>query len=250
MITPKQWLDAEPTPNILWMHVTDVMKHILQGDTEQTKFKCGVIGNDHLAPLIDEMNIHQWDKDDYDAIVENAWKHDFRWKEQRSLDGEINLDAYIARDPLACYDWRKVWAEERTSSISVLMDIGINYYKRGGRDMKRRHEKIYKLIMDAEQEEIPIRVIAAAHMWAPEMSVKLFLIVKDYEEPIYPGIWSAFKTNTTTNDFINCIMDFLHGTHDSGNGSASKMNVSPYIHDDQLLIIESDNLTCDNERSI
>ena len=76
----------------------------------------------------------------------------------------------------------------------------------------------------------------------------MYLVVKDYDDPIFPGIWSAFKSNRATNNFLNCFMDFIVGTHASGNGTAVTVDIGDDMFSDSVQLIDTKRVVLDGKK--
>jgi hypothetical protein len=154
-----------------------------------------------------------------------------------SETGEIDVDRYLAGERL-CFD-EPIKIPQDVSSMSLVLDMAISWHERELTDMIARHRETYRLALHAENNRIPCRVIAAVGLKIAERQVpiRLYLVIKDYDDPIFPGIWGAFETNATTNDFLNVILDYLVGTRTKANGRIVNMTVDQEIDDDTIIIL-------------
>ncbi len=95
--------------------------------------------------------------------------------------------------------------------------------------------------MKYEGEDIPCRVICALGISIPERygqdPLKIYSVIKDYSDPIFPGIWGAIRNNADTNSFVNVIMDFMVGTRCGGNGTPTEIRVKEDFPEDEEVII-------------
>lgn len=238
MLTPQEYIRKKP--ELIWMHGLDALKHCLKGDATQTAY-----GDDKpvvhlLAELKRDLGVHSEYDAKFDEMRETTFIRDFEVNETPSEVGELDIDAYINHDELMFEECIKVEQDNSAEAITVVMDMGIAAAERQGSEMAERHRKIYQLCLKSEADEIPIRVVAAVEIVSnkPAKTFKIFLVIKDYEDPIFPALWGAFKTNETTNTFLNVIMDYLIGIHDKGNGSPVWLNVSHEIRDDEIILID------------
>ena len=84
-----------------------------------------------------------------------------------------------------------------------------------------QHKAVYMEALKAEAEGTPLRVIACRTSRIDELEdpYTVYIIVKDWTDPIFPNIWGALKTSETTNDFGNCFQDYITGSHSNTNGT-------------------------------
>jgi hypothetical protein len=105
--------------------------------------------------------------------------------------------------------------------------------------MEKRHKLVYKLCASARNENQAIRIVAANSVEYSETSPRkdiFLLMIKDFSEPLFENIWGALRTNATCNDLVNCIMDYLVGTADGGNGRPVHVCLDEYIHEQYVLV--------------
>ena len=111
------------------------------------------------------------------------------------------------------------------------------------------HQKAYGIALRAEADGVPCRVIAIHGLEIPEftgVNAERWMIIKDFNDPIFPGIWGAFKNNATTNTFNNVCEDYLYGTSCPGNGGVRPVDVSKDFADEEVIILEPANRIIDN----
>jgi hypothetical protein len=237
MLTPQDYIREKP--ELIWMHGLDALKHCLKGDISQTAYKDKKPQAHHLGLLKEELGIHKnWDAT-FEEVKETTFIRDFEIVETPSDVGELDIDAYINHDELLFEECIKVEQEDSSEAITIIMDMGIAGSERDGSEMVERHKKTYELCLKAEADDVPIRVIGAAKLLSdrPKKVIKIYLVIKDYEDPIFPAIWGAFKTNKSTNDFMNVFMDYMVGIHDSGNGAPVDLRVTDDIWEDEIILI-------------
>jgi hypothetical protein len=107
--------------------------------------------------------------------------------------------------------------------------------------MVDRHKKVYSLALEAESRGIPCRVVAALLIKIPERreTFRLYVVVKDYSDPIFPQLWGGIKTNKSANAFWNSLTDYLVGTRETANGLAQRWNVArDFPEDEEIVLID------------
>jgi hypothetical protein len=176
-------------------------------------------------------------KDDFDEIVDDTFFKKSRSKEIPSEIGDLDIDRYLEGDA-RCFD--EVIRERVVKpALTVVMDMAIPWVDREDHYMVERHKKIYSLVVAAEAECQPCRVVASFAIKTDEQRevVRYYFIIKDYDEPIYPGLWGAFKTNRSTTCMVNAVMDFMNGTNSYGNGQLQRWDVRRDLPEDEEVVL-------------
>lgn len=238
MITPEEYIERKPKK--VWMHIMDLLPHILQGDYNQTAYKDPHPDIGKFEDFRKEMAKHV-SIDNLTAIYEETYRRSWKWTTRMADGGDLVVENYIAKEELCFDEWIKT--ETRKTALTILMDINIPITEKDGTEMKKRHEKIYKIVAEAESQSQPCRVIAVAGLYIPEIQksdmLTMYFIIKDYDDPIFSGIWGALKTNGAANNFCNAFSDFLIGTKTSGNGSPRTVYLSSDFEEDEVKIIDA-----------
>lgn len=237
MVTAEEYI-KRPTP-LIWMHALDILRHVLKGDTEQTAFKDNISPNRTcLQELRKDLEEHLKYDPGFDELVERT---NFRAKRRVPMwddSGDLEVGAYIDREELCFTDYPKVDRPD-TNGITITFDMFVAWKDRDGDYMIERHRKAYELAVQAEAEGVPCRVIGVVTSKIPEFSetCRCFAVIKDFNDPIFPGIWGALKTNRTTNNFINTIADFLVGTRQCGNWYPTPTFMEREFAEDEVIVL-------------
>jgi hypothetical protein len=233
-ITPEEYIVKKPQH--FFIHGLDALKHCLRADTRATAYGNPEGDIDHINRLRAELEAHaQADPADLSQYQEGLNFEPLPtplWDEE----GDLDVESYLDGDELCFVDYQTTWQPK--SAFTVVMELNIHWGARGGSEMARRHKIIYELACQAEAERRPCRVVCG---WGTQIDefkepMGIFIIIKDYEDPIFPGIWGAFKTNASTNDFMNVVKDYLVGTHTDGNGRSRVLDIAPFFEDDCILV--------------
>lgn len=166
-----------------------------------------------------------------------------RHRERDADTGNIDVDRYLNGDKAPFMD---VFSEQSPRPArTIILEMGSNA---GTRDdpkvnetMKRRHRTVYAEALKAEAEGSPLRVIAAYSKQIIERKTqhKIFIILKDYVDPIFPGIWGAMKNAKTANSLVNLITYTMEGTRDYGNGqSYNSFRIDKEFQGEELILID------------
>jgi len=225
--------------NPIFIHGLDAVKHILRGDYRQTAYKDPYPNPEHLDALREAME-ERPEPGNFNQILEDTYTPKQKRKRRRAKMGDLDIDLYIdqnGKDPF--YEtYRKPVPRP---AITIFMDLNISYGMRSGTDMEERHSKIYSIVLKAEAERQPCRVIGAKCIEVPEFRrnnpIRYYIVIKDFSDPIFPGIWGAFKRNETTNDFTNCCSDYIIGTSAPGNGLNVRWNILRDFPHDECQVI-------------
>lgn len=239
MLTPEEYIQLKPRD--AWLHAIDVLRHVLKGDTKQTCFRDpndGVAGKACLAELRAALEKHSPDGA-FDTVLEQHVITSPKRVARTSDSGDFDPDRYFAGDERCFEEWEKHDLPSG-DGLTLLIDADISWAARGDSDMAKRHERAYRLCLQAEAEGVPCRVVASFCSEIREFRkyLHLFLIIKDWRDPIFPGIWGAMQSNLTCNALINTIMDYLVGTSTHGNGSPRPFDPAPYMLGEEFRVLE------------
>jgi len=237
MQTPQEYVEQKPL--VMFVHALEAVEYCLQGGDTRTAYPSPNRAWTFFYALKTAMERGAAEPpEEFGEIEQQVFNPRKRTREVDSENGEINIDRYLNRERL-CFD-EPVKIPQDAPSVSIVLDMAIPWGERESQDMAARHKEVYRLALEAEANQIPCRVIAAVGMSIPERrdNLRCYLVVKDYDDPIFQGIWGALATNATTNDFVNVLMDFLIGTRADGNGRPTMIDVAQDIDDDEIILIQ------------
>lgn len=254
MITPKEYIKAG-SPEKAFFYVTEIFDHMMTAHESPT---FGLRPGDrqdrldfHRSIVKAEMEKQNFDAQDLNAELD-TFERRRRHREKDSDSGNLDVDRYLNGDPRPFVD---VFSEPLPKPAkTLLIDMSIMSGERGGDDMRRRHKYIYREAVKAEQEGTPLRVIAAFANGIDERngnSIKTYVIIKDYQDPIFPEIWACFKTNASTNSTYNLISFTCQGTESYSNGHAAILNASnDFPEDEEIILIDAKRITCNHAKTV
>jgi hypothetical protein len=227
-ITPQELIrDRERPPKVVWVHGLKLLAHVLQGDTNQTLYRDNHPARSCYDRLVRNLKAPAV-PEGLQAIFERTIRMKPRTVEVRDYMGcELDIDAYLGRAEKCYVDYRK--ENKPRTSLTVFIDMNVPHRGRGANYMANRHRLVYQLCASARNENQAIRIIAGFGVRYDEGAMMIMAIVKDYADPIYENIWGALRTNATTNDLLNGIMDYLIGTHHDGNGTLTGYDISKIL---------------------
>ena len=212
----------------IWVHAVDLLEHVLQGDDQLTFWKAGQ-DDERLRSLRREMEQHHHDPK-YADIIHDLGRPTKKWVEVPSEVGDLDVNAMLCGED-------KIWIEarrqrKRRPGLTIILEAVVSWDDRDSDFMEKRHTLVYRMVRKCELEGRPCRVIYVRPVGYPEVSdgkAVVCAIVKDWHEPIFPGVWGALKNCATTNDLGNSISSFFYGTSSSGNGSCGHADLSHLI---------------------
>jgi len=237
MISAKEHIQRQS--EVVWITSIELLKHVLQADRKQTYYKDKNPSWSHYYALSKAIDEELKKPDDCKEIMKKKYTRIRKRRKPFYSDiGELDIERFIELEPRCFqqYDKKRVFK----ASLTIALDIAIPYGERGTSKMAKRHKKVYERVAQCQVHRQPVRVIACSRTQIPETEkgITLFIIIKNYREPIYPAIWGALKTSTTTNDFLNVIMDYFIGTRSGGNGSPVNMYLEDYIKHSDVEILD------------
>lgn len=245
MQTVAEWL-KNPQP-VMWFHAIDAFKHILKGDTKETWFKDKAASShhDYLQIVREAMAEHRVFDRGFQEIVERTEFTGRRSKPVKDDCGDLDIGLFLDGDQDCFYDYPKAEVPQYRG-VTIAFDITVCYGERDQTYMIDRHREAYRLAVQHEADGIPCRVIGVLGVCdIPELEdapcrgkMKVFFIVKDYTDPIFPGIWAAFKSNISTNAVWNSTSDYIIGTKCPGNGTRDYTRISDFIEDDEVVVLQ------------
>ena len=219
MITVREYI-ARKMPPRSFLSMPDVVNHILKHDTRRTVFKCP----DTLDSDICFKNFVQSLKTPpetpklFNSCIDEAYSPRRRHKEFDADSGDLDLDRYLNHEPRPFSDVFTIY--EPRPARTILIDSCIPGKERNDEDTTEQHKAVYMEALKAEAEGTPLRVIACRTSRIDELTAPytVYIVLKDWNDPIFPNIWGALKTSETTNDFGNCFQDYITGSHAHNNG--------------------------------
>ena len=232
------YLRADIGVKVFHMHALEVAQHVLRADENATRYGKPQAQKEperHVEGLRIGMELRP-SPAEFQKYVDNTARVGRKWSSQIGDNGDIDIDRYINRDQLPFDEAVRVRRDKPARFI--LLDAGVNWHDREKSYMEERHKKIYAEVLQCEAENTPCKVIAALQCAFPESNYpyRWYLTVKDWTDPIFPGIWGAYSNNRSTNHFTNMIMMFLVGTHTSGNGRTCTFTADDFEGEDILAI--------------
>lgn len=250
MLTPKEVLDYHrlhdrlPGKNEVWVHALELVEHCLERDTDQTLFRCRDDHHDrglHREWVEAMQNRNQLDEK-YAEIWENAFDRKEQWTECFNDTGSFDVSSWLSGEQNCFVDTEKQF--DQGPAISILIDINVNYHQRHDSYMVDRQREVYRIVAQCESTNRPCRVIGVFTCEIDEIRgdlLKIFMVVKDYDDPIFPAIWGTLIDNQCTNSFLNTIQNYFTGTHSMGNGSCETLrNPEQFFPEEDLILFGTD----------
>ena len=249
MMTCREYLDLFPDkpPEEIHVHGLDLLNHILKGDPDDTFYKAQNDQKKYLWELQEELAKHS-DPEELNKVLSDNMTHKDKWTRYDSTEGDLDVERFINNQGNGDIgpvfdDYRKV--RKPKPAMTLIMDCAIPHIERSLPAMTARHKEIFTKAVQAFHEGRPCRIIA---LWTCRYEEeyktrKFFITIKDFNDPIFSGIWGAFKTNRSTNSLLNVMMDYFVGSKDCGNGVPSNLKVTEYMPEQEFTLIDPKRLS-------
>jgi hypothetical protein len=225
--------DTIPETEIIYWNGQDLMNYILSFNSSKnvvkTRFDKQTKGFD---PFADEMlNIVKTEikkslpKNGYHKTLDGIYRS-YHTREKQSDSGDFDVEFYIEKSPIPWIETLK--QETQGDGVTIIFESNVPWCDRHNNYIQKRHESIYKICLSNELNKIPTRVIAILGIEYPEYNYKTSeyrIIIKNYDDPIYPNVWGVLRNNKSMNAITNCISDFIVGTIHYGNGMPGSFQI-------------------------
>lgn len=237
-----------PANQEVWVNGMDLIAHCLKKDTANTLFKDQSPASGWSA----------WTKalqqpssvtDQLQDIYDNAYTQKASYIETQDDMGDLDVSAFIGGEEL-CFTSEQSMSGQ-AAAVSVLFDISVPWGSRDKSYMVERQKAVYSFIAQCDSENRPVQIVGCYSRTFSELEkpVTMFVIIKDYNDSVFPTIWGGLKDNRSTNLFLNVIADYFIGTRQYSNGSKAVVrNAERFFPDNEHLIIfsDGDTLKADN----
>jgi hypothetical protein len=241
MITAREYVIYKP--KTFFIHAVELLRHVLKGDHRQTAYVGkgkNFKSTHHLRDLMEYMEEHKKESNaDFKRLQKESYRRKKAWRDIDAETGDIQIDRYLNNERKMYTDQQSTIKKKR--ALSLIFDIGTNANERGDSFVNKRYEKIYKLTFQAMADRRPCRVIAVDGHGITEIRgrpLAMYMVIKDYRDPIFPGIWGALKGNAQANTLLNCIAEYFIGTEDYGNGHSTTVYINSDIRHDEIQLID------------
>jgi hypothetical protein len=238
--------------NVFWIYGPDLAEHIQSvGNSieeqvdfakKRTAFNCPFdLCRDYLRTVQEAMRdkVNRVEVLSCDESYEVNYIPSPKHREVFSDMGDLAVERYLDKHNLP-FDEVKVLVKEGQSHTAFI-DIGVNAGNRSDTYVDEQHKKIYAMAANAEATRAPFRVIAAYSLVTGEGKFRFFIVLKDYDDPIFPNIWACIGNNASTNSLLNTISDFVIGTNDPGNGYTNECPIrkSDLGEEEEVVIVQA-----------
>jgi hypothetical protein len=225
----------------LWIPAIDLMEHILKFEIDNTIFKSKhhPMEKECIGILRNEIDKDRDDFETFDEAFDNAYIPTKKYKPERSDDGELLIDAYIGGEKKPFEDMVQV-LEDSKKALSIFINFGLNMNERYGNDIDQAYKEVYRIAASCEADNRPCRVIGTFADRVDEDSgsclVRLMVVLKDYNDPIFPTIWAGINNNLVAHALCVCAVVFLIGTTDPILGRATIFQINDIVESDEDIL--------------
>ena len=252
MLTPSEYLkNGVPKNQELWLNGIDIVAHCLQKDYSQSFYQDSSPSTQRYDDWADAMQSKVIIDDGFQDIYDNAYAPKKRWFSTFDDTGAFDVSSYISKEEFCFENERAI--KSNYDALSIIIDMMVPYGDRDCPYMVNRHKKVYELIAQCDSDSRPVQVVAVQNIKIPELNetLKMFIIVKDYTDTIFPSIWGSLKNNESANNFCNVLMDYFIGTTIKGNGTPTTLeHAEKYFSDNEELIIFGSRINANNAKII
>ena len=238
MLTCKEYIEDKPVDKVV-LHCMDLTRHILKRDVTQTAYKDPSPASSFIEELTNAMDA-ETDLKAYESAKNLRHKRP-KLKRKHARHGSLHVGRHLngSRRPFSTPYKPHV---EKTGK-TIFFDIAIPYCERSGKEVEERFKKIYADALYCASQGIPCRVITCTNWLFEEVSggkrdgLYFYIVIKDYMDPIFPGMWNALRTNALCNTYINVVADFLVGMKTGSHGRDGTLDVAKDFSEQGELVI-------------
>lgn len=248
METVQEWID-NPHGGVVWWHGMDMLQYLMRNDAAHSAFRNSELDHYRLryTGFVEQIKDYKFDRERLDITMEQVLSRPRKRNKYRtSVDGDdLDVTSYIETfgEPSP-----KVWDEpykivcERRQAVNVYFESSVPWTSRLQGYIANRQHIAYNIALNCEQDGVPCRIVTCYAVRIPEVktSIEFHIVIKDFDEPIFPQLWGIFLNNRTANDAWNFVSEMIIGTSDDGNGTVVPFMVQPQDNEDyQLLDLDS-----------
>ena len=262
METIQNWIDSGPDrPLKAWFHGLDVLAHCLKADFDNSAWGCP---EETLRERTREgslSSLRAWIEGysekrlpGFDDIAREVYSRPRkRSRDILGFEGDaLDVDAYVsARAEGEDLNEVPVWTDEnrvtdrRKMALSLVFGGEVPWVERKKTYMRDRQRQAYQICLQCEQERRPVRVVAAYASKFSEAAqpIVFYVVVKDWNDPVFPALWGAYQDNAVSNDFSAVQSFAIVGTKDIRAGSPVRYNIAPDFVGEEVQLLGPAGLT-------
>ena len=263
METVQNWIDSgEGRPLVAWFHGLDVLAHCLKADFDNSAWGAQ---NESLREWTRKgclASLRAWIEGysekrlpGYDDIAREVYSRPRkRSRDVLGFEGDmLDVDAYVAaRAEGGDINESPIWTDEarvtdrKKMALSLVFGGEVPWSERKKTYMAERQRTAYQICLRCEQEKRPVRVVAAYASTFSETKGKplvFYVVVKDWNDPVFPALWGAYQDNAVSNDFSAVQSYALAGTSDASAGSPVRYNIAPDFIGEEVQLLGPAGLT-------
>lgn len=228
----------------IWVNGLDLLDHCLQADPTQTLYRSSRIHQDVFNGLTDALGTPV-ETEEFQEVMLNSYDPKPAWQSFEDDGGDLNVERWLDGNENCFDNHQKV--PYKNQAVTVAIDMAIPWIERCSGAMAERHKAVYEIVAKCEADRIPCQVVGVFGVKIKSdehpVPLRIFSIIKDYHDPIFAGIWGAFVSNATTNDFINVVMEGFVGSRHYGNGTPWHTDLDEYMPDDFIYVVKAKRLS-------
>lgn len=216
----------------LEVKAVDIMKHVLDRNAK-SRFGLATEGqiltaNNRIAEAVGEsekIDTKKLYRDKLKSFSLPANKFQTRLDEEGE---EFDVEAFLEEGgPTGYRPGEKIFrantkAERRKEGVLMLIPLAVPGREAGSSYMKRVHEHAYSVAIECESKGEPCKILGVLSI-KYKIRKKTYIldtsiVIKDWEDPIFPGIWGLIMSNEASNILCFAMSYKLVGTSEDGAG--------------------------------
>jgi len=264
MISIEEFGNTKPMFNPSWFSAIEMYRYFMKGKRTEAYYHRKDFGGDEDAVRYLRKHLSDIDETDtYQSIIDETFKPTMKLVEEPSTSGEIVIERYL--DGVANMFDEPYKRRVHRPGMTIIFEIAIPVSENRSEKQRRRFDKVYRLVTTAENDGCPCRVIAAAATRCSERheevhqarkvgvkldsTIRTYWVIKDYEDPIFPGIWGPMSTSYGANQLMVAYMSLVVGTNDYTRGQVATYDVAKDMPpDEEIIIVDASYLNYDGTK--
>jgi hypothetical protein len=248
METVQEWID-NPHGGVVWFHGMDFLQYVMKNEPRQSAFQNSSLGHyrTNYDNFVSKVKEYRFDRERLSITMEQVLSRPRKRNKYRtSVDGDdLDVDSYIETFGETS---PKIWDEpykivcERRQAVNVYFECSVPWVSRKQTYIANRQHLAYNIALNCEQDGVPCRIVTCYGVRVSEVkqAIVFHIVIKDFDEPIYPPLWGVFLNNETTNTAVNLLSEMVIGTGQDGNGLVVPFVIQPTENEEfQVLDLKS-----------
>lgn len=242
METVAQWI-KNPHSGNTWFHGLDVLGHILRADPEAVSKPRSPESSDqsYLSELRAEIEQYKRDTRLDELCADVFSRPRKRTRHIIAEDGDdVYVDGYVGGNRREYFTRARREEARHKPALSICFEGNVPHDDRGADYIEKYQLDAYDLIIKAEREGRPCRCVVLMEQGYSDRDdghYRFHLVVKDWNEPVFPALWGCFKNNKTANTLANTMTAFIVGGNPWGNGTPKRFTLDSLPDGEEVVVV-------------